>query len=480
MSQASTDPGILLIDDGELEDVARALERQGCSFERLQGGSIPRQLAPPRDLLVATPRRIERVRRGSPPDAGPDRPLRILASDETSPAMQRRARRLGVHLLVGLPADDEIWRLLISRALYRGRERRRESRVAVVSPVELEIGESETRPAPGTESGTASMPGTKTSGASGASAAEAAASAADGTDAERPRAILLDVSNRGCRLRTSAPASIGESLAFTILPDTSEGLGDGEPLALRGRIRRMTRDPDAGEQSLAVVFDGDLPEPTRIRLAALINGWASGPSSTGASPALAEPALPPCRLPSLPDLLLDDETDPAIRPRSQTRVALSASPVSRQSSRASRSDLARNPEDRLVEAGAVEGDRRRQPRGRFDTSFLAETPTGPLVMIGRELSPGGMRVERIEELRVGDRFRLALHGPGPGEPIVVEAEVDRDDGRRGYALVFRRLDATTTKALEKLVACLPGVDSEGDPDPEVDDLGALLSEIMSS
>ncbi|HKK51710.1 MAG TPA: PilZ domain-containing protein, partial [Myxococcota bacterium] len=135
---------------------------------------------------------------------------------------------------------------------------------------------------------------------------------------------------------------------------------------------------------------------------------------------------------------------------------------------------------RLVEAGAVEGDRRRQPRGRFDTSFLAETPTGPLVMIGRELSPGGMRVERIEELRVGDRFRLALHGPGPGEPIVVEAEVDRDDGRRGYALVFRRLDATTTKALEKLVACLPGVDSEGDPDPEVDDLGALLSEIMSS
>ncbi len=96
-----------------------------------------------------------------------------------------------------------------------------------------------------------------------------------------------------------------------------------------------------------------------------------------------------------------------------------------------------------------------------------------------------MRVERLEELRVGDRFRLALHGPGPTEPLVVEAEVARDDGPEGYALLFRELGPQTEKALEKLVACLPSDDSES-PLPgsgesgESRMLGALLSEILSA
>jgi len=74
MSIAPKSPGILLVDDGELDEVARVLDEQGTPYTRLRGGQIPSEVAPPRDLLIVTPRRVDRVRRGSPPTqrrAGP-------------------------------------------------------------------------------------------------------------------------------------------------------------------------------------------------------------------------------------------------------------------------------------------------------------------------------------------------------------------------------------------------------------------------
>ena len=138
MSIAPTTPGILLVDDGELDEVAHVLDEQGVTYTRLRGGQIPDEVPPPRDLLIVTPRRVERVRRGSPTDARPGRPLRIIAVAEDSPAMRRRLRRNGLHLLIRLPAEAEIWRLLIARALYKGSERREDPRVAIGSPVDLD------------------------------------------------------------------------------------------------------------------------------------------------------------------------------------------------------------------------------------------------------------------------------------------------------------------------------------------------------
>jgi hypothetical protein len=452
---AGASPSILLVDDGELDDVARRLERLGCDFERLQGSAIPREIAPPRDLLITTPRRLERVRRGSPAEAASDRPLRIVAVDEDSAALRRRLRSAGLHLIVPLPAHAEIWRLLVSRALYRGEERRRDLRVAVGSPVEI-----------------VSSAGVPASGPS-----------SDPSEMAPETTLLMDLSNRGCRLRTARAISIGDALSFTIAPEAELGLAAAEPLELRGRVRRMTRVTGSAERSLALVFDPDLPEATRVRLTALINRWASGPSSTGGAGATNEPPLPPCRLPSLPDLMLDDETDPPVRARAEVRVELGpASPVAGGPDRSGLGNAtdAGSGTGTGTDAASSGSDRRRRPRGRFETSFLAETPRGPLVLLGRELSARGMRVERLEELRVGDRFRLALHGPGPTEPLVVEAEVARDDGSQGYALLFRDLGPQTETALEKLVACLPSGDGEASEPGEPGRLGDLLSEILSA
>jgi hypothetical protein len=77
------------------------------------------------------------------------------------------------------------------------------------------------------------------------------------------------------------------------------------------------------------------------------------------------------------------------------------------------------------------------------------------VLIGRDLSVGGMRVERAPNLAVGQRFRIAIH-VAPGQtPLVVQAEIIRDDGMRGFAIRFHDVDETSARYLGKMVDSLP-------------------------
>lgn len=414
MTTKPPSPGILLIDDGELDAVAGVLDAQGIAYKRLRGGHIPNEVAPPRDLLIVTPRRVERVRRGSPADASPGRPLRIIGVTEDSPAMRRRLRRNGLHLLIRLPADPEIWRLLVARALYRGSERRIDPRVAVGSPVAL------------TES--------------------------------RDSTLLVDLSNRGCRLQTTEALTVGDPVEFTI-PEDGQTWSEQGPLTLRGRVRRLAREPEGGPSMLAVVFDADLPDSSRTRLTALINHWASGPKSLDAAIVGGAPVIPPCQLPSLPDLILDDETDPPILANIETRVRVEPGSGSQ------------------APTAGDSRDRREYTRGRYASSLLAEGEEGPFVLIGRDLSAGGMRIERHPDLHVGDRFGVALHGPAPSDPIVVQAEIVRDDGVDGFGVLFDSTQKGALDALEKMVASLPDVESL--EDGEIAGLGAILSEIVA-
>lgn len=438
MTMTPADSGILLVDDGELESVARVLDSQGIAYRRLRGGQIPDEIAPPRDLLIVTPRRVDRVRRGSPADARPGRPLRIIAVEEDSPAMRRRLRRAGLHLLIRLPADPEIWRLLVARALYRGSERRSDARVAVGSPVRLVPNEAD---AP-------------------------------------PPTTLLDLSNRGCRLQTTESLAVGDSIEFTI-PVDGEAWCEAGPLTLAGEVRRMVWDSAARRGTYAVVFDAQMSEATRIHLTSLINHWASGPRAQDMRPASEAPAIPACQLPSIPDLTLDDETDPPISAGGQVQVSL-GNVGDKVGDRAHPSaKTAENSHDDSKAQGDGEQDdenRRSHARAHFASSVVAETGAGPFVLIGRDLSAGGMRIEPHPDLAVGDRFRVALHGPAPNEPLLLEAEIVRDDGAAGFGVTFGRISREMARELEKLVACLPDVESL--EDGEVGGLGAVLSEIL--
>ena len=336
--------------------------------------------------------------------------------------MRRGLRRSGFHLLVRLPCHERIWRLMIRRALYHGEERRIARRVTVGAQVNI-----------GREDGEGPPEG----------------------------ATLVDLSNRGARLSAREPFELNSTVQIQI-PET---LTDDAMLTLQGNVARLGT--EGAEFSASVMFDYAMPEDTRLRLTHLINRWSTGPPSESDGPTLYPP-LPSARIRSLPGMVLDDEIDPPIGIGHAVEFR-----------------VARRPEngDRRTEKTAEDRrsgrERRDGVRGLFTGPVIARgDPNARRVLIGRDLSAGGMRIEPSSFISVGDHFCLALYGAGSDEPFEVYARVVRDDGDEGLALAFQGISAEISTALEKLVAGLPDIESLEADEPH--GMGAILSEILDA
>ena len=131
-------PAVLVLDDGELDDVQQLLQEMAIPFARIRGGAIVQGSEPPRDLLIATPRRIDAVR-----DAvgeAIDGPVRVMVVNEDSNALRSQLRRSGFDYLVRRPVHAEALRLMLLHCCYKGEERRREPRVPVGVEVSYQRG----------------------------------------------------------------------------------------------------------------------------------------------------------------------------------------------------------------------------------------------------------------------------------------------------------------------------------------------------
>jgi hypothetical protein len=84
-------------------------------------------------------------------------------------------------------------------------------------------------------------------------------------------------------------------------------------------------------------------------------------------------------------------------------------------------------------------ERRSAARAPYERRVIARGSGAPLVMLGRDISNGGIRVETRRALAVGDTMQLALH-MGGSVPLVVRAEVVRAIDDANWALAFRDLD----------------------------------------
>ena len=62
--------------------------------------------------------------------------------------------------------------------------------------------------------------------------------------------------------------------------------------------------------------------------------------------------------------------------------------------------------------------------------------------------------------------------------MVVEATVVRDDGEEGLALIFKSATASQRRAIEKLIAGLPRLESLSDSDKEQD--GVVIARVTSA
>jgi hypothetical protein len=390
-SKAST----LLIHDGELDDVRALLQELGAAFEERSERPTRADQQASWSLVIATPMRmLEFVDHD-----GENAPTRIAILAGEARMLRKLMQREKIEFVVRRPVHPAALRLLIAHALYRGPEKREVSRVSIGAPVRLRIGWL------------------------------------------WRRAILVDLSVRGCRLQSKQRVRRGDRLAIR-LPAKVAGR---RPLSLRGRVvrRRPADRAEPGVDIIAVHFDPPAFETAR-RLQAAVNGHAEGPAAVhhatarryaiegraGAATGVTDPADP----------------DGPAEPTAEVST-----------------DRARG----------VRGDRR-----SFSRRVIALGDEFTRVLIGRDISVGGMRVDPNPRLAPGDLLQIAVHSK-PGElPLVVRAEVCRDDGELGLALQFRDLAPEAKAYLRTMVASLPAIEA-----PAVirdDAVGVVVSEILDA
>ncbi len=104
---------------------------------------------------------------------------------------------------------------------------------------------------------------------------------------------------------------------------------------------------------------------------------------------------------------------------------------------------------------AEDEDRRTSRRREYVQHVIALGAEAGRVLMGRDMSMGGMRVDPHPDLRLGDRLRIGLHLRAREKPLVVTAFVSRDDGAAGLGLAFDALPPGAARTLRGMVDALP-------------------------
>jgi hypothetical protein len=268
------------------------------------------------------------------------------------------------------------------------------------------------------------------------------------TGLRRRTAILVDLSVRGCRLLATDPLPEGRRLSLAIPAE----LAGGRPLSLQGVAGRVAEaDPRMpGVRTVVVLFQGISDRDGR-RVAEIVAAHAASPAvcPPGAGIPLADPAVWP------------DAPAGSSAPEEEHRLEVDPDP---------------DPELEIDEEAPPAEERRKGPRRAFADPVLALGGEAARVLLGRDLSAGGMRVDPHPDLRVGDELELALHLGVRRDPLVVRARVDRDDGEEGFVLVFHELEAPARDELERMLALLPMIEM---PESGEETGGLVVSEILS-
>jgi len=239
-------PKILLLDDGDLIRIRRMLAEFEVELEHLRGEVIREDLEEPRDVIIATVKRILALEGVVDLSELPGKPVWIAVHSQDFLPLRVRLRKLGVHFLVQTSVGSEALRLLLLHSVYQGPEKREEPRLPVGSPVDCR---------------------------------DAAGNAFS--------AELLDLACDGCRLLSNHPLR-PEAALLVGLPSKLAG---GEALSLPGRILRV-EPHGASQRSLVTVAFDDLGEQALEMLGAILEGKVIGTVVTRLGEELSDETAP--------------------------------------------------------------------------------------------------------------------------------------------------------------------------------------------
>ena len=203
----------------------------------------------------------------------------------------------------------------------------------------------------------------------------------------RPTAVLADLSMGGCQLLLSHGLKTGRSFTLRVPMD----LAGGRPFTLRARAlhARSNATGKDGEQSLHCRFESLTPYQSR-RLRETVERYRSGPA-----------------------LYLPESGAGAAPSRGHTK------------------------------------ERRSSARQPIRKRVVELNEKAARILMGCDVSLGGMRVDPNPHLRVGQNVRLAIYLGDSDQPLLVNARVHRDDGESGLALRFHALDAGAIRNLRR-------------------------------
>jgi c-di-GMP-binding flagellar brake protein YcgR len=238
----------------------------------------------------------------------------------------------------------------------------------------------------------------------------------------RRSAVLAEISGSGCRLLCNAEPKRNSRITL-LLPPT---LGGGRSFRLNGRVVRIKSRVSnllGAQLELGVRFER-LNGRVQQKLQNLIQERARGPA------------------------LFDGPT----------RSVESAAP---------------NKEQSASESGR-ERDRRANERRTYARRVIALGEEAAQVVVGQDLSAGGMRIEWRDDMNLGDTVELAVYGEAGSVPLILKAEVVRVEPETGVGLRFEKITPEVEQRLGEIVSELPVQSLD-----QAEDQGSVVTKILS-
>ncbi len=482
---------------GELSEFSGVLSELAVPVEEC-AGSLPRpaDLAGARLVIVCGNRLLEK---GAPNLSLWPRTIAVI--DDASKTLVSQLSRIGAAMVIRRPIHPRALRLLLLHEIYRGPERRIRQRVLIGNPIRLSGG------------------------------------------LFRPHATLLDLSPNGARLELANAPAVGSKIRILIGKDLTKGKPI-KLQAKVVRLIRSAEDSKRGESEIGVAIL-DANRQAKI-IKAILNRFALGPASwsskTSASEAgattassassatlptpsasVSTPVVPATqaaapnsptsteqaqkvatqRLPpshaqaaQTPTREIVDRTAPlaskqheSARTEASQAASVAAEPVEEitldttiSKPPASPDTGATKEEESQEEPEEESKDRRREARIPYDQRIVALGEEAARVLVGRDLSRGGMRIAETPSISIGDVLRVALHSGTQTEPVVIVARALRDDGEDGLILSFDDLSPTQSEDLEKIIESSLPVHASAEEfiDPESTNPSIVMAEMIET
>ena len=133
-------PWIVLVDDGELEDVREILNDLGADFVHWSKLDVPQIAREPSRLLVITASLAATLDYRRSPGRDETRAVWIALTENDSRSQRRLILESGFDYQVARPVHPTALRMLLERAVFRGEEQRGRRRVAVGYDVTYRVG----------------------------------------------------------------------------------------------------------------------------------------------------------------------------------------------------------------------------------------------------------------------------------------------------------------------------------------------------